>query len=107
MHSTTARRLLLLSLVGLSACAGLDPRDCGMAPVAQTAPVAREGNVRVQWIYGSEIRWDWYGEAISIGPGAVIIRMAGEPPRFNDVCALARLGHEVAHGMGASHEVKR
>src|SRR5688500_8180600 len=96
---TTARRLLLASLVGLSACAGLDPRDCGMSPVTQSAPVAHAGDVRVQWLYGQQVQWNWYGEALSIGPGAVIIRMAGAPPRFNDVCGLARLGHEVAHGM--------
>ena len=26
------------------------------------------------------------------------------PPRFDDVCALARFGHELAHGVGGRHE---
>lgn len=97
-----ARRLLLILLVLMSGCASLE-QQCGMKPVSQTATVPYSGSVRVQWIYGQDVGPERYGVALPFD-GFVIIRMKGEPPRFDDVCAMAKIGHEVVHGMGGKHE---
>jgi hypothetical protein len=107
--SNLFRRLLVIAFVVaaftlvLGGCTSIE-RACDMAPVTQTARVAESGRVVVSWVYGQQLTTpNWYGEAYPL-QGEVIIRMKGEPPAFDDVCGLARLGHEVAHGMGAKHQ---
>jgi hypothetical protein len=100
MHSTTARRLLLTSLVGIAlvvvGCATPE-KQCGMLPVkATTERLPSSGRVIVDWIYQQEMSFARYGEAYLLD-GQTVIRMRGEPPRFDDVCGLAKLGHEVVH----------
>lgn len=61
-------------------------------------PVATTGRVTVTWLYRQGFEDNRYGESFVSGD-ELVVRMRGEPPTHNDVCGLARLGHEIAHGM--------
>lgn len=94
--------LVLLALIPLLGCATVDVQ-CGMrADYADASPVAPAGRVELAWAYQQGFPDNRYGEAI-VSDRVVVIRMAGEPPTHNDICAMARLGHEVAHGMKGRH----
>lgn len=100
------RRLILVTLVlvalswVLQGCATVDVQ-CGMRADYKASPLPAHGRATFAWSYGVGFSGNQYGEAI---PGEVtVIRLAGTPPTFNDVCGLARLGHEVAHAMGGRH----
>lgn len=108
-HGKTLRRLILVALVAaallnlLAACA-TPAVQCQMRDdytVGAGVPVT--GSVTLTWVYGQGFGGRQYGEAIDAG-GLQIVRLAGDPPDFNDICGLARLGHEVAHALGGRHQ---
>jgi hypothetical protein len=109
MNGTYLRRAFTCSLVllcasNLPSCATPDI-ICNMkidyAGDTQHGDVAPQGNVRLAWRFNAEQRNGSYGNAdCTRGDDPLcIVRLKDAPPKFSDVCGLARLGHEVAHAM--------
>lgn len=104
------RRLLLAALVltclalVLTGCAS-PAIQCGMKDNYQQptkATVAGTGVLR--WKFNATgCKSGSYGCELPREDGAMLL-LKFPPPDPNDICALAKLGHEVAHYMGASHE---
>jgi hypothetical protein len=96
--------LVLLCASWLPSCATPD-LICNMkidyAGDAQHSSVAPQGNVRLAWRFNAEQRAGFYGNADCMkgDDPLCVVRLKGAPPKFSDVCGLARLGHEVAHAM--------
>lgn len=89
--------------ITVAGCATVD-LQCGMRADYKTQmTVSRSGKVSIAWVYGAGFEGHQYGEMID-ADDVKIIRMTGEPPDFNNICDLARLGHEVAHAMGGRHQ---
>lgn len=84
--------------------------QCDMkANYADVIAATPEGTVTIHWRYraDSELASTVYGDTTCRDTfmGKVCeIRMRGDPPNVNDVCGLARLGHEAGHALGAQHE---
>jgi hypothetical protein len=104
------RRILLLSLVAYCASLiGCTTPDvvCGMRInyVSDVRPPA-QGNVRLAWSFNAGQRVGSYGNAdCTKGDDPLcVLRLKGEPPRFDDVCGMAKFGHELLHGVGAGHD---
>lgn len=107
-----ARRLFLLALVlaTLLVCFGCATPDlvCGVrADYQNPTRIKSSGTVLLHWDYqanpSNPIAYGdadcWQGEVRTCN-----LRLRGAAPDLNDVCALAKLGHEVAHSLGADHE---
>lgn len=101
------RRLILVTLVLipliyiLAGCASVDVQ-CDMRVDYRSSPIPAHGKTTFAWSYGQGFLLPTqYGEAIA--SDITVIRLRGDPPTFNDICGLARLGHEVAHAMGGRH----
>jgi hypothetical protein len=104
------RRFLLLSLVAYCAsllgCATPDA-ICDMRVRYEERPMTSTGNVRLAWRFDAETREGNYGVTDCYetdGERLCLVRLKGPPPKFSDVCGLAKLGHEVAHAMNATHD---
>jgi hypothetical protein len=73
---------------------------------ANETPMAAQGNVRLAWRFDAEQPRGQYGVTdcyATDGERLCLVRLKGPPPRFNDVCALAKLGHEIGHVLEAQH----
>lgn len=65
---------------------------------------ARSGRVVVVWAFDQGFPGRQYGETMC-RDGVCVIRFGFAPPTANDLCELAKVGHEVAvHAMGGGHE---
>jgi hypothetical protein len=99
------RRSVLILLV--IAAAALALSGCATDGISTryetTEPVARQGKACFAWSFGQGFEGTQVGEVIS-ADGLYIVRIAGEPPKFNDLQGLARLGHEVGHVMNGRHQ---
>lgn len=104
------RRLLLASLVlycaSLIGCATPDVMCQMKTQYGAEVAMAKTGNVRLAWRFEAEQKPGFYGVAdCTKGDDPLcLLRLKGSPPKFDDVCGLARLGHEVAHALGAMHD---
>jgi hypothetical protein len=92
----------------LSGCATPDVA-CGMrADYQQLAMPAQDGEVWLRWHFNAQEPAPRYGITRCWtrpdGERACRVDLNEAPPRFNDICGLARLGHEVVHPMGAHHD---
>ncbi len=105
------RRALLvffvaLCLYNLHGCASVD-MECGMRADYKASPLAPEGEVLIKWAFNSTPKNPAaYGDAEcweAQGQRSCILRLRDSPPTFNEICRLARLGHEVGHAMGGNH----
>lgn len=104
------RRAILILLVlaalaaVLQACATVDVQCDMKADYAKARTAPTHGSMQLKWAFDqtftNPIQW---GTRAPVRDGA-LIALKGPPPSFNDVCALARLGHEVNEAMGATHE---
>lgn len=103
------RRLLLIALVlaTLWACFGCATPaiQCGMRDDYSSAePFPVSGEVTIRWrYYAQPSNPNAYGDADCWEQGTrrfCELRLVGDPANFNDVCKLAKLGHEVGHGLG-------
>jgi len=68
-------------------------------------PMDKTGNVQLAWRWEAEMPAQTYGLASCTDdhPPVCMVRLKGPPPKFSDVCGLAKFGHEVAHAMNATH----
>lgn len=99
----TTRRLLLLAFA-LSGCATVDVQ-CDMAIPAVTAPAAQRGEATIRWAFdpaAANCPPHSNGCALVL-EDVTLLTLKFVAPSFSDVCALAKLGHEVLHAMKASH----
>jgi hypothetical protein len=107
-RSATLRRLLLATLV-VAACSHVEPRPtvaqaCNMrADYVTVERAPAHGDIRLQWAYLQPFTGDHIGSTAHVGDGA-IVSLAGAPPGFDDVCGLAKLGHNVLEAMGGRHQ---
>lgn len=104
----TTRRLILAGCVlaaasQLPGCATV-AQQCGMRDdYRRVARPESHGTVRLTWAFGQQLSGRDYGANVRVADG-VLVSMREAPPSLNDVCALARLGHEVVEAMGGAHE---
>jgi hypothetical protein len=94
MHSTTARRLLLSSLVGIALVV------VGCAHYEQKQPMAERGTVLLTWEVAPErvpANHCGWAEQIAKGHWLISFRRAYD---FNHVC----WAHELGHAFGGSHQ---
>ena len=106
--------LIFLTIVTLACCFGCATPgvQCGMKDNYQhVMPVADSGTVTIHWQYGPKPRQGVYGLTTchyKIGLGQeCFIALEGPAPTANDVCGLAKIGHEVGHAMLMEHEQPR
>lgn len=65
---------------------------------------SRSGRVVVAWAFDQGFPDRRYGETMC-RDGACIVRLGFAPPTANQLCELAKVGHEIAiHAMDGSHE---
>lgn len=100
-------RLLIAGLLVLCGCATLDTQ-CNMAIPENSKHMAPEGETLVVWRFdpaSTNCQPTSYGcaECSGSNPRVCFITLKFTAPDFNDVCKLARLGHEVGHALGAMH----
>jgi hypothetical protein len=104
-RSLALRRLILVAVV-LAACSQIESRPtlsqtCNISTAERAAVAPRHGQVELAWAFeqgfaAADGRW---GETTCQGR-ACVVRLAGPAPAFDDICGLARLGHEVRHVIG-------
>lgn len=110
------RRLIIVALVLgtllvtqlLAGCA-TPAMQCQMRDdYAGAQPFPVEGEVTIRWTYYAQPKNPAaYGSADCWHDGTrrfCYLRLKGDPASFNDVCKLARLGHEFGHGLNANIE---
>lgn len=105
MTPDSRRHALLASLVALTLAAGCaTPADvCGFRHFDTKRAVEPRGAALVEWEYGKDIGSN-LGMAYRNAKGdQCVVMLKGEPPTFNDICALAIVGHEVLHCQGGRH----
>ena len=105
MKSTNCLALLVLLAVPLSGCTTPGVACDMRTEYASEAPMTETGNVRIAWRFNAEQPAHQYGvtDCAKGDDPLCLVRLKGAPPKFDDVCGLAKFGHEVAHAMGAAH----
>ena len=77
---------------------------CDMkADFREEIPMSGSGEKTIRWQFGAEVAVGYYGMTYC-DDSVCRVDLKGKPPRFSDVCGLARFGHELAHAMNARHE---
>jgi hypothetical protein len=68
-------------------------------------PMASQGSrlLRWQWYADGRCLPGSYGCAECFGDTCTVL-LNGSPPKWDDVCGLAKLGHEISHYMKADHD---
>jgi hypothetical protein len=94
----------LINLLLAQGCAQVERREladtCQIADHPHAGPAPEHGRITLAWAFNQgfphpDRRW---GET-TCDAAACVIRLEGPPPRFDDICALARLGHEAREAM--------
>lgn len=75
----------------------------GCSTFETTRQADTHGTIMVSWAFGQQIEGGKCGEVIRL-KDKVILRLAGDPPTFNDNRRLECLGHELLHILGGKHK---
>lgn len=100
MNQHAPRRVLLAALVFASACTTPDVACRMKADYVGHCAIAAEGSKRLRWVFNAQGRClpNSYGCVECYGDTCTAY-LRDAPPTINDVCGLARLGHELCHVM--------
>lgn len=111
MTPARVRRCIVIPLILIAGSSGLwscatPGLQCGMKDdYREQRTLAATGKVSVSWNYNKLTAVGKYGDHVCDESGKNChIVLAGKPPAFNDVCGLAKFGHEMAHLMEVHEE---
>lgn len=97
--------LAILPVLASCATAGV---QCDMrTEYERPSAASTKGAAHLTWSFDAAIEPGKYGDTLCVETRLgrqCDVRLAGPPPAFDDVCGLARLGHEVGHVMRGDHE---
>lgn len=93
-----------LVALSLSGCASVDVQCEMQVDYDSETPIAQQGSVRLNWQFdnGGRCKTTSYGCTFCT-PGECTVYLK-QSPNFHNVCAMAQLGHELEHALGARHD---